>query len=87
MAFVSYGGAAGGIRAVEQLRQVVIELSMVPVRRHIAVPGIFRRIDQERQLVDPPVDDAQAMLDDLVWWAGALAQARADDNGRAVLTS
>jgi NAD(P)H-dependent FMN reductase len=87
VAFVSYGGAGGGIRAVEQLRQVVIELDMVPIRPHAAIPGIFRRLDEERQLVDPPVDEAQRMLDDLVWWAAALARARADVDGRALLAS
>ena len=74
--FLSYGGTAGGVRAVEQLRQVAIELEMVPLRRHVAIPSIFRRLDEERQLVDPPVDEAQAMLDDLVWWASMLADAR-----------
>ena len=30
--FVSYGGPGGGLRAVEQLRQVVVELDMVLLR-------------------------------------------------------
>lgn len=77
VAFLSYGGAAGGVRAVEQLRQVVIELDMVPLRRQVAIPGIFRRLDADRRLVDPPVAEAQLMLDDLVWWSSTLAQARA----------
>ena len=76
VAFLSYGGAAGGVRAVEQLRQVAIELDMVPLRRHVAIPGIFRRLGQDRRLVDPPVNEAQVMLDDLVWWATMLADAR-----------
>jgi NAD(P)H-dependent FMN reductase len=74
--FLSYGGAAGGVRAVEQLRQVAIELDMVPLRRHVAIPGIFRRLDEHRRLIDPPLIEAQLMLDDLVWWATTLAQAR-----------
>ena len=76
VAFLSYGGAAGGVRAVEQLRQVAIELDMVPLRRHVAIPGIFRRLGHDRRLIDPPVDEAQVMLDDLVWWASMLADAR-----------
>jgi len=36
--FVSYG-SAGGARSVEQLRQVVIELSLVPLRPAIHIPG------------------------------------------------
>ena len=35
--FVSYGNA-GGARAIEQLRQVVIELEMVPIRSAIHIP-------------------------------------------------
>ena len=35
--FVSYGNA-GGARAIEQLRQVVIELQMVPIRSAIHIP-------------------------------------------------
>jgi NAD(P)H-dependent FMN reductase len=77
-AFLSYGGSGGGIRAVEQLRQVVIELEMVPIRRHVAIPRIFGALDEERRLVDAPVAETQLMLDDLVWWAVALADARAN---------
>jgi NAD(P)H-dependent FMN reductase len=76
VAFLSYGGASGGVRAVEQLRQVAVELDMVPLRRHVAIPAIFRRLDQQRHLIDPPVNEAQVMLDDLVWWASMLADAR-----------
>lgn len=76
VAFLSYGGAGGGVRAVEQLRQVAIELNMVPIRRQVAIPRIFSALDQERRLTNPPVDEAQEMLDDLVWWAMALAAAR-----------
>jgi NAD(P)H-dependent FMN reductase len=35
--FVGYGGT-GGARAIEQLRQVVIELDMVPIREAIHLP-------------------------------------------------
>jgi len=35
--FVSYGGV-GGARAVEQLRQVVIELQMLPIKQGLHIP-------------------------------------------------
>ena len=38
VAFVGYGGSAGGVRAVEQLRQVVVELDLVPLRPQVALP-------------------------------------------------
>jgi len=36
--FVGYGNT-GGARAIEQLRQVVIELQMLPIRNAIHIPG------------------------------------------------
>lgn len=73
VAFVSYGGMAGGVRAVEQLRQVVAELSMVSVRNSVAMAnpwnglkdGVFQPPEQAGEAV-------QAMMNDLTWWASAL---------------
>jgi NAD(P)H-dependent FMN reductase len=75
--FVSYGGLAGGARAVEQLRQVAIELEMVPLRRQVAIARIWERITANGELHDAPDAEAQVMLDDLVWWAATLRAARA----------
>jgi NAD(P)H-dependent FMN reductase len=74
--FVSYGAASGGARAVEQLRQVAVELDMVPVRRQVAIPRIWAALDERGALRDPPTADADALLDDLVWWATTLRAAR-----------
>ena len=41
VAFVAYGGNAGGLRAVEQLRQVFAELHAVTVRNAV---GLCRRL-------------------------------------------
>lgn len=41
--FVSYGGWSGGIRAVEQLRQVVAEVHMVDVRQSVAIRDVASR--------------------------------------------
>jgi NAD(P)H-dependent FMN reductase len=79
VAFVSYGGAAGGSRAVEQLRQVAIELKMAPIRNAVTFPFARRVFNeagapmQERAYTE----SVAQMLDDLVWWAKALKQARA----------
>ncbi|MEO0697817.1 MAG: NAD(P)H-dependent oxidoreductase [Pseudomonadota bacterium] len=73
VAFVSYGGMAGGVRAVEQLRQVVAELSMVAVRNAVALPNPWNNLEDD---VFHPTDQAAAAVDtmmtDLVWWASAL---------------
>lgn len=74
--FVSYGAASGGVRAVEQLRQLAVELDMVPIRRQVAIARVWAALDQQGGLREPPDADAQAMLDELVWWATALRAAR-----------
>lgn len=84
--FVSYGSAMGA-RAVEQLRQVAVELQMAPIRHSVHIPvdifmtalmgggpegsELFKPI-QEGQGKDP----VQTFLDDLMWWAQALKKAR-----------
>ena len=78
VAFVSYGGVAGGVRAVEQLRQVAVELHMAPLRDAVAIP-MARRAFAEGVLAAPGgriADDAATMLDRLAWWGRALAAAR-----------
>ena len=78
VAFVSYGGPSGGVRAVQQLRQVAVELQMAPLRDEVNLPFVFRALDD----AGVPKDEhhhkrAEAMLDELVWWGNALAAARA----------
>jgi NAD(P)H-dependent FMN reductase len=76
--FVSYGGLAGGVRAVEQLRQVAVELDMVPVRSQVAIARIWQAIDEDGNLRPPvPLQEAQRLLDDVVSWAIALRVGRA----------
>src|SRR5208283_1540394 len=51
--FVSYGNA-GGARAIEQLRQVVIELQMVPIRSAIHIPTeVYLAVRNENVPVNP----------------------------------
>ncbi len=81
VAFVGYGNV-GGARAIEQLRLVTIELEMAPLRHAIHIlPELMRPAMQ----ADPFSIELFAALDerleraatDLVWWARALAAARA----------
>jgi|SRR5205823_3098406 len=75
--FVSYGAAAGGLRPVEQLRQVAIELEMAPVRRHVAIPRVWEALDGSGAPRDPQLaEQAHALLDEMAWWATALRGAR-----------
>jgi NAD(P)H-dependent FMN reductase len=78
VSFVGYGGPGGGLRAVEQLRQVVVELEMVPLRQQVSIPAVYAAFDQSGALANPDAYNAQAMtvLDELSRWAGALRQVR-----------
>lgn len=79
IAFVSYGGVAGGVRAVEQLRQVAVELHLVPVRDAVMLPMARRAFRDGGAPADPEgmiADGVEAMLDRLEWWSRALAAAR-----------
>ncbi|MET7768651.1 NAD(P)H-dependent oxidoreductase [Nocardia sp. NPDC005366] len=78
--FVSYGGLSGGLRAVEQLRQVVAEIHMVSVRETVSFHQAKRAFDPEGETRDGAAIDASArMLRQLAWWARALRAARSDD--------
>lgn len=76
--FVGYGGAGGGIRAVEQLRQVVVELQMMPLRPQVAIQDVYRAFDSDGALKDParPDHQAAAVLDELARWSPLLLDLR-----------
>lgn len=51
--FIGYG-SVGGARAIEQLRQVVVELKMVPIRLSLHIPSeIFLATLNEKAPLDP----------------------------------
>jgi NAD(P)H-dependent FMN reductase len=79
--FVSYGGMAGGLRAVEQLRQVFAETHTVGVRDTVSFHNVWEQIGGEGEFpVDPAGCDAAAktMFDQLVWWARTLRTGRTE---------
>jgi len=77
--FVSYGGMSGGLRAVEQLRQVFAELHAVTVRDSLSFHSAWERFDDDGSPHDAEGTSAAAkgMLGQLQWWADALHAARA----------
>ena len=77
-AFVSYGGISGGLRAVEQLRQVFAELHVVTIRDTVSLHGIWSHVGPDGRLIEDAAraGAARAMLQRLVWWARALRTAR-----------
>ncbi|UGQ59483.1 NAD(P)H-dependent oxidoreductase [Rhodococcus pyridinivorans] len=68
--FVSYGGLSGGLRAVEQLRQVVLEVHMVPVRQSVSFHRVKHAFAADGTTTDEAaIDGAERMLDQIAWWA------------------
>lgn len=79
VAFVSYGGVSGGLRAVEHLRQVFAELHTVGIRETVSFHNAGALFDDDGRHQDPAGCDAAAkvLLDQLVWWGHALRDAKA----------
>ena len=84
--FVSYGSASGA-RAIEQLRQVAIELNMVPIKKsiHISWDFIMKTWNNKEisnsELFTPlrknmGPDHFADFINDLLWMAKALKEAR-----------
>ncbi|MGQ4390516.1 NADPH-dependent FMN reductase [Streptomyces sp. SAS_270] len=76
VAFVSYGGAAGGRHAVLHLENVLTELHAVTIRDGLAFPNYFTAWQDGRPLDPDAPGYAKSLLDQLAWWAGALKSAR-----------
>ncbi|MDG4865176.1 NAD(P)H-dependent oxidoreductase [Streptomyces sp. T-3] len=78
VAFVSYGGVSGGLRATEHLRQIFAELHAVTVRDTVSFHQVHGHFDATGRPKDPSGPDAAAkvMLDQLAWWAVALREAK-----------
>jgi NAD(P)H-dependent FMN reductase len=78
VAFVSYGGAAGGRHAVLHLENVLTELHAVTIRDGLAFPNYFLNWESGRPIDTDAAGVAKAMLDQLAWWAAALRKARTE---------
>jgi NAD(P)H-dependent FMN reductase len=79
--FVSYGGVAGGLRAVEHLRAVFAELHAVTIRETVNFYLAQDPLDKHGHPRDSQAGAvaraaAAAMLAQLAWWAQALRTAR-----------
>ncbi|MBY6153250.1 NAD(P)H-dependent oxidoreductase [Vannielia litorea] len=82
MGALGYGGV-GAARAVEHLRAIGVELQMVPVRNavHIAA-GSFMKVhpmgeNAEISTIEDAIGgSADALFDDMAWWAKATKAAR-----------
>jgi len=77
--FVSYGGIAAGTRAVQQLKQVLTTLSVLPVFESVNIPFHTQFIDEDGRVQANEVmgQASTAMLDALVRTEAALRTLRA----------
>ncbi|MDN5917356.1 MAG: NAD(P)H-dependent oxidoreductase [Pseudonocardia sp.] len=77
VAFVSYGGTGGGLRAVEALRLVFAELHATTIRDVVSFHDYPDRFGADGAPLDPGAAKAlAAQLDQLGWWAAALRNHR-----------
>lgn len=81
VAFVSYGGISGGLRAVEQLRLVFTELHAVAIRDTVSFHFARRQFDEDGEPVQREIVEGAmvTLIDRLLWWAKALRTARESD--------
>jgi NAD(P)H-dependent FMN reductase len=75
--FVSYGCRSAGQHAVDQLRTVFTALHVVGVRDGVGVDLLDGDDLDARLAGDTPVQAAQVLLDQLVWWGTTLRAGRA----------
>ena len=77
VSFVGYGGVSGGMRAVLQLRQVVVELGMVQTHTQVTIPMAPRILNDDAATLDKQFDvTAAAVLDEIADWATLLRTKR-----------
>lgn len=78
VAFVSYGGISGGLRAVEHLRGVFAELHAVGLRDTVSFAGAWSQFDEQGRLqqAERAERSMATVLSRLEWWTQALRDAR-----------
>ena len=78
--FVSYGGVAAGTRAVQQLKQVVTALAMMPTQASVNIPFVNQFLGEDGTITpnEVMVQAVAAMLDELLKLEEALAPLRAE---------
>ena len=78
VAFVSYGGVSGGMRAVVAEKMTVTTLKMVPLVEAVVIPMVAQQLSPERTFMpsDLHTTSAKALLAELARWATALKPLR-----------
>jgi len=71
-------GGFGGVRAAMQLRMTLTELGMPTIPSILPIPRIAESIGEDGTAADITVRSMNRFLDEFLWYAGALAEARID---------
>jgi NAD(P)H-dependent FMN reductase len=72
-------GGFGGVRAAMQLRMTLAELGMPSLSSLLPIPRIAQAIDEDGVAAEPIIERSMnRFLDEFIWYANALAQARAE---------
>jgi len=70
-------GRMGGINASTQLQHIILSMGAYPVPYKLLVPQIQHAFDEQMQPVQPElVKSAERFLDEFLWFANAITQAR-----------
>lgn len=82
-AMVGAGGVSGGLRALDQLRQVVAGVGAIAVPKHVPVQSVGKTFDESGPKADREEWEKRfdALFDDLAWYARALKAAREASSG------
>lgn len=80
IAFVSYSvGIGGGIRLMEHLVQIAVELEAAPLRSAVVIPYVNAAFADDGNPRDAfTAASLRVLLDDLAWWSAALGKARCE---------
>lgn len=77
MSFVSYGGGAGGARAVEQLRLIASELQIATPRSAVNIKAVWQAFDEQDKLMDSSYEKSlQTTIQQLLLWTKAMKTLR-----------
>ncbi len=78
VAFVSYGGVSGGLRAVQALKPSLTAFKMMPIPEAVTIPFFANHLVEGAFTKDTATYDAAAtvMIDELAKWTGALKPLR-----------
>lgn len=76
--FVSYGAAAGGIRAVEHLRGVLGVLRMYGLGEGVVIPNYWTQLDSNGKFQPTPEQEkaAKELIKELEFWAAQFKEGR-----------